>query len=256
MYKPFCTSRVLLPGRILRAFLGASWRTCGGSGVISFLKGQSEMGLCFSATRHCISGLGFGKGSYLPAPQEEDEDNLLSPETCYECKINGYPKRGRQRRSVNGTEKHQVRNPWLPGWAGARPELGHLESSAQSGSQCPLLGGCLCPDRASSSLWTCPCWLFVAAPEPRSPAGRESLSQEIRGGQDSLKRPTLVGFGHKCLDIYMEPRNKAGRAVPVGRRGLSPLSDSRLDLQVIPWREVLASAQGSPKKLTGLDRTD
>ncbi|NXC44108.1 FBN1 protein, partial [Penelope pileata] len=53
---------------------------------------------------HCISGLGFGKGSYLPAPQEEDEDNLLSPETCYECKINGYPKRGRQRRSVNGTE--------------------------------------------------------------------------------------------------------------------------------------------------------
>ncbi|NWQ84198.1 FBN1 protein, partial [Columbina picui] len=54
--------------------------------------------------QHCISGLGFGKGSYLPAPQEEDEDNLLSPETCYECKINGYPKRGRQRRSVNGTE--------------------------------------------------------------------------------------------------------------------------------------------------------
>uniref|UniRef100_A0A8U7NV94 Uncharacterized protein n=1 Tax=Corvus moneduloides TaxID=1196302 RepID=A0A8U7NV94_CORMO len=56
---------------------------------------------------HCISGLGFGKGPYLPAPQEEDEDNLLSPETCYECKINGYPKRGRQRRSVNGTERHQ-----------------------------------------------------------------------------------------------------------------------------------------------------
>ncbi|RMC01031.1 hypothetical protein DUI87_22718 [Hirundo rustica rustica] len=56
---------------------------------------------------HCISGLGFGKGPYVPAPQEEDEDNLLSPETCYECKINGYPKRGRQRRSVNGTERHQ-----------------------------------------------------------------------------------------------------------------------------------------------------
>ncbi|XP_029819725.1 LOW QUALITY PROTEIN: fibrillin-2 [Manacus vitellinus] len=56
---------------------------------------------------HCISGLGFGKGPYLPAPQEEDEDNLLSPETCYECKINGYPKRGRQRRSLNGTERHQ-----------------------------------------------------------------------------------------------------------------------------------------------------
>uniref|UniRef100_A0A8C3RBV6 Fibrillin 3 n=1 Tax=Cyanoderma ruficeps TaxID=181631 RepID=A0A8C3RBV6_9PASS len=59
---------------------------------------------------HCISGLGFGKGPYLPAPQEEDEDNLLSPETCYECKINGYPKRGRQRRSVNGTERHQAVN--------------------------------------------------------------------------------------------------------------------------------------------------
>uniref|UniRef100_A0A674K3X4 Fibrillin 3 n=1 Tax=Terrapene triunguis TaxID=2587831 RepID=A0A674K3X4_9SAUR len=56
---------------------------------------------------HCISGLGFGKGSYLPAPPEEDEENLLSPETCYECKINGYPKRGRQRRSINGTEGHQ-----------------------------------------------------------------------------------------------------------------------------------------------------
>lgn len=64
--------------------------------------------------------MGFGKGPYLPAPQEEDEDNLLSPETCYECKINGYPKRGRQRRSVNGTERHQVRNP---GGAGARQEL-------------------------------------------------------------------------------------------------------------------------------------
>uniref|UniRef100_A0A8C2T004 Fibrillin 3 n=1 Tax=Coturnix japonica TaxID=93934 RepID=A0A8C2T004_COTJA len=60
---------------------------------------------------HCISGLGFGKGSYLPAPQEEDEDNLLSPETCYECKINGYPKRGRQRRSVNGTESMDVEAP-------------------------------------------------------------------------------------------------------------------------------------------------
>nr|RLV82382.1 hypothetical protein DV515_00016707 [Chloebia gouldiae] len=72
---------------------------------------------------HCISGLGFGKGPYLPAPQEEDEDNLLSPETCYECKINGYPKRGRQRRSVNGTERHQVRNPGHPAGDGARLDL-------------------------------------------------------------------------------------------------------------------------------------
>uniref|UniRef100_A0A670KD16 EGF-like domain-containing protein n=1 Tax=Podarcis muralis TaxID=64176 RepID=A0A670KD16_PODMU len=57
---------------------------------------------------HCVSGLGFGKEAYLPAPlEEEDEENLLSPEACYECKINGYPKRGRHRRSVNGTNEHQ-----------------------------------------------------------------------------------------------------------------------------------------------------
>ncbi|XP_026546650.1 fibrillin-2-like, partial [Notechis scutatus] len=56
---------------------------------------------------HCVSGLGFAKESYFPAPPEEDEENLLSPEACYECKINGYPKRGRQRRSVNGTQGHQ-----------------------------------------------------------------------------------------------------------------------------------------------------
>lgn len=31
------------------------------------------------------------------------DDNSLSPEACYECKINGYPKRGRKRRSTNET---------------------------------------------------------------------------------------------------------------------------------------------------------
>uniref|UniRef100_A0A8C5M4L9 Fibrillin 1 n=1 Tax=Leptobrachium leishanense TaxID=445787 RepID=A0A8C5M4L9_9ANUR len=57
---------------------------------------------------HCVSGMGFGKGSsYLPAPVEEDEENLLSPENCYECKINGYPKRGRQKRSTNSTSEHE-----------------------------------------------------------------------------------------------------------------------------------------------------
>ncbi|PIO37544.1 hypothetical protein AB205_0029490 [Aquarana catesbeiana] len=59
---------------------------------------------------HCVSGLGFGKGSYLPAPVEEDEENILSPENCYECKINGYPKRGRQRRSTNSTSEHENHN--------------------------------------------------------------------------------------------------------------------------------------------------
>ncbi|KAL8177494.1 UNVERIFIED_CONTAM: Fibrillin-2 [Gekko kuhli] len=57
---------------------------------------------------HCVSGLGFGKEAYLPAPLEEDEENLLSPEACYECKVNGYPKRGRHRRSINGTDRQQV----------------------------------------------------------------------------------------------------------------------------------------------------
>uniref|UniRef100_A0A5F8H1B1 Fibrillin 3 n=1 Tax=Monodelphis domestica TaxID=13616 RepID=A0A5F8H1B1_MONDO len=57
---------------------------------------------------HCISGLGFDKNSYLPTlSEEEDEENLLSPDTCYECKINGYSQRSRQRRHINGTQRHQ-----------------------------------------------------------------------------------------------------------------------------------------------------
>ncbi|GCB64860.1 hypothetical protein scyTo_0014819, partial [Scyliorhinus torazame] len=57
---------------------------------------------------HCISGMGFGNGQYLPVEEEEaDAENVLSPETCYECKINGYPKRGRHRRSTNDTESHE-----------------------------------------------------------------------------------------------------------------------------------------------------
>lgn len=98
--------------------------------------------------------MGFGKGPYLPAPQEEDEDNLLSPETCYECKINGYPKRGRQRRSVNGTERHQVRNPGHPGGAGARQELDPFRNRGlewipfpQSRQSQQLI--CICPGLAS-----------------------------------------------------------------------------------------------------------
>lgn len=54
-----------------------------------------------------MSGLGFGKGGYIPSPIEEDEESILSPENCYECKINGYPKRGRQRRSANETNEHE-----------------------------------------------------------------------------------------------------------------------------------------------------
>lgn len=52
--------------------------------------------------------MGFGNGQYLPEEEEEvAEENVLSPETCYECKINGYPKRGRHRRSANGTGSHE-----------------------------------------------------------------------------------------------------------------------------------------------------
>ncbi|XP_067327502.1 fibrillin-1 isoform X1 [Anolis sagrei] len=56
---------------------------------------------------HCVSGLGLGKGhghgQDLSASSEADE-NSLSPEGCYDCKINGYPKRGRKRRSANETD--------------------------------------------------------------------------------------------------------------------------------------------------------
>ncbi|XP_025841448.2 fibrillin-3 isoform X4 [Vulpes vulpes] len=51
---------------------------------------------------HCVSGLGFS-----PRPQETlDEEELLSSEACYECKINGLPARDRPRRSTHGD--HQV----------------------------------------------------------------------------------------------------------------------------------------------------
>ncbi|CAI5792881.1 fibrillin-1 isoform X1 [Podarcis lilfordi] len=54
---------------------------------------------------HCVSGMGLGKGhgQDLSASSEVD-DNSLSPEACYDCKINGYPKRGRKRRSTNETD--------------------------------------------------------------------------------------------------------------------------------------------------------
>uniref|UniRef100_A0AAY4CEM9 Fibrillin-1 n=1 Tax=Denticeps clupeoides TaxID=299321 RepID=A0AAY4CEM9_9TELE len=51
---------------------------------------------------HCVSGVGFGSGASSSQGGEGD-DNSLSPEACYECKINGYPRKGRKRRSTNGT---------------------------------------------------------------------------------------------------------------------------------------------------------
>ncbi|NXT18016.1 FBN2 protein, partial [Syrrhaptes paradoxus] len=53
---------------------------------------------------HCVSGMGFNKGQYLPLDGNADEENALSPEACYECKIKGYSKKdNRKRRSANDT---------------------------------------------------------------------------------------------------------------------------------------------------------
>ncbi|XP_068278145.1 fibrillin-2 isoform X1 [Nyctibius grandis] len=53
---------------------------------------------------HCVSGMGFNKGQYLPLDGDTAEENALSPEACYECKINGYSKKdSRKRRSANDT---------------------------------------------------------------------------------------------------------------------------------------------------------
>lgn len=63
--------------------------------------------LCFYH-RHCVSGMGMGRGSPEPPASSEMDDNSLSPEACYECKINGYPKRGRKRRSANETDASNI----------------------------------------------------------------------------------------------------------------------------------------------------
>lgn len=56
--------------------------------------------------RHCVTGLGFTSGgSSAPGQEGEADDNALSPEACYECKINGFPKKGRKRRSANSTHE-------------------------------------------------------------------------------------------------------------------------------------------------------
>uniref|UniRef100_A0A3B1JMS0 Fibrillin 1 n=1 Tax=Astyanax mexicanus TaxID=7994 RepID=A0A3B1JMS0_ASTMX len=55
---------------------------------------------------HCVSGLGFGSSSPAAGLGSEGDENSLSPEACYECKINGFPKKGRKKRSSNSTEEH------------------------------------------------------------------------------------------------------------------------------------------------------
>ncbi|XP_069078600.1 fibrillin-1 [Pleurodeles waltl] len=51
---------------------------------------------------HCLSGAGLSR-SQDQTDNGEDDENALSPEACYDCKINGYPRRGRKRRSANET---------------------------------------------------------------------------------------------------------------------------------------------------------
>lgn len=49
-----------------------------------------------------------GRGGPEPPASGEMDDNSLSPEACYECKINGYPKRGRKRRSTGEKDASDI----------------------------------------------------------------------------------------------------------------------------------------------------
>ncbi|XP_056680679.1 fibrillin-2 isoform X2 [Monodelphis domestica] len=54
---------------------------------------------------HYVSGMGFNKSQYLSVDTKVDKENTFSPETCYEFKINGYPKKdSRQKRDIEETE--------------------------------------------------------------------------------------------------------------------------------------------------------
>lgn len=70
---------------------------------------KSNHALLLVAHSHCVSGMGFNKGQYLSLDAEVDEENALSPEACYECKINGYSKKdSRRKRSVGEPEPTAV----------------------------------------------------------------------------------------------------------------------------------------------------
>ncbi|KAL7980060.1 hypothetical protein Chor_001328 [Crotalus horridus] len=61
---------------------------------------------------HCVAGMGLGKGQNHEVPVSgELDDSSLSPEACYDCKINGYPKRGRKRRGLNETNVLDTEDP-------------------------------------------------------------------------------------------------------------------------------------------------
>lgn len=68
--------------------------------------------LLLIANSHCVSGMGFNKGQYLSLDTEVEEENALSPEACYECKINGYSKKdSRQKRGVHEPKATAVSRP-------------------------------------------------------------------------------------------------------------------------------------------------
>ncbi|RXN16421.1 fibrillin-1 [Labeo rohita] len=61
---------------------------------------------------HCLSSAGLPPSGSPHIPAGDDE-NALSPEACYECKINGFHKKGRKRRNVNGTEELRNDLDWV-----------------------------------------------------------------------------------------------------------------------------------------------
>lgn len=68
--------------------------------------------LLLIANSHCVSGMGFNKGQYLSLDTEVEEENALSPEACYECKINGYSKKdSRQKRGIHEPKATAVSTP-------------------------------------------------------------------------------------------------------------------------------------------------
>lgn len=95
-------------------------------------------------------GLGRGQGQELSLSGEVD-DNSLSPEACYECKINGYPKRGRKRRSTNETASEaEVIDPfWGEGVCGCLVKAGLRRMCAKRQS----LGKNLRPKVDQSWVW-------------------------------------------------------------------------------------------------------
>lgn len=73
------------------------------SNVLTFIALVLTPPVMHLCPRHCVSGLGLGVSEAEQG--DAGDDNALSPEACYECKLNGYRKKGRSRRSTNGTDE-------------------------------------------------------------------------------------------------------------------------------------------------------